>query len=273
MLKTHCLFLCPSSTNSAPENPSFLLYKDRRLLRLGGLSEELLGIWDELTSTGVAGPTVLFKPGSSNWQQSPTSIAWLWIDESLDLWSLRSLHSTLLELSSQTHSSESLTHFIWTSISCFCSAVGFLILDLTTSLRAAEEDWLRMNLLLLHKNRLPPPPPLFPCCLLRLPKTPPLAFDSSESSELPSYGSKNYTHEHKCTHSLTKFTIVFVAKIDVSELRECLPRNSSHALPQACGVMAMFSEKSDSLEYCLHSPAEWRVQWLVSTVCKTIQLN
>lgn len=52
-----------------------------------------------------------------------------------------------------------------------------------------------MNLLLLLRNLQPPPPPPFPC-LVRLLETPTSTSDSSESSELPSYGSKNYNHEH-----------------------------------------------------------------------------
>lgn len=211
---THCLFLCPSSTPSAPGKPSFLLWRDLRLQGLGDLSEELSSNWDELPSTGVPGPGVWAAgdvgsctPESSNWQSSSTSMVGAGIVESLAIFSFWSLQQSLSRWggrmsSSQTHSSESLPHFIWTSKRCCCSVTGSLIPFFTTSLR--EAGWWT-NLLLLPENRQPPPPPPFPC-LVRLLGTLSSMVDSSDSSELPSYGSKNYNHKPVCIQSYTHRT-------------------------------------------------------------------
>lgn len=149
---------------------------------------------------GITGPIVwgvedlgACMPESSNWQSGWTSMVWACCVELLAVFSFRSLQPSLSwwggrVSSSQTHISESVPYFIWTSEGCSCSVTGSRTPFFISSLR--EVGWWRINPLLLLRTLQPPPPPPF-ACLVRLLETPTSTSDSSESSELPSYGSKN----------------------------------------------------------------------------------
>lgn len=267
MLTTHCFFLCSSSTISAPSNPSFLLYRDLRLQGLGDLSDELSKMWNVLPSTGVSGPGIWIaenvgsgKPESSKWQSSSTSMAWACIVESVGIVFLRSLPPSLSlwedrTSSSQTHSSESLPHFIWTSKRCCWSATGSLIPLFMASLR--EAWWWWRNLLLRPRNRQPPPPPL--ACLVGLLETPTSTFESSESSELPSYGSKNYRAHVHLLINLRSSKMLWRQK---NECFSCFysPKSNSQGVLQVCVVMAMSACKSHFLAHCSHIPGQRETQ-------------
>lgn len=209
MLTTHCLFLCPISIVSAPGTPSFLLWWNGRFHWLGDLSKEQSSIWDELGSTGakckaIVGEVEDIAAGmaESSWQCNSMSRGWLGIVESWVISSTRSLQPSLSvregrETRSHGHSSESLPHFIWTSRRCCCCVTRSGPPSFTRSLRAREGGWWGIDRLFRRETRHPPSPP-FPCCLVRLPETTAAMLNSSESSELPSYGSKNYNHKQTC---------------------------------------------------------------------------
>lgn len=190
MLSTQCLFLGPCSSTSAPWSSTLLLNRDLRLLVLRDLSKQLFTIWVELSSTEVWRLAVrgVEEPESS----SCSSICTVWI--CVVEWVV---FSSAVFLKSQSHSSESLAHFIWTSLSYLiaeCSSMkGSLIPVFSILLKARAAGWCRTARLLRPERRHPPP---FPCCLVCLLLTPASVFNRSESSELPSYGSKNYNHEH-----------------------------------------------------------------------------
>lgn len=189
ILITHCLFLRPSSIPSAPGITSFLLDRDKRSRGLGDLSEELSSSQEAFRPTGVQ-DVVPRNPESSSWGCILTVCACA-VRSSVVL-PVRSPHPPLEEVgvsSSQTHSSLSLPQFIWMSWGSGCSVTRSLWLFFNTSLNTEVVGWFRENLLLRPKNRPPPLPPR-PCSFILL-VTAALPTDSSESSELPSYGSKH----------------------------------------------------------------------------------
>lgn len=239
MLKTHCFFLCPNSIMSVPGRLSFLLYRDPRLHKQGDLSEEQPSMWDELPSTelwGLGGwsveDLVIRKPESSSCNS--ISEICLCVTESVTLSSGRFLQASLSLLegrvsSSQTNRSESLPHFIWTSRRFGCSLRQSLLSFFVPSLRATEAEWLQIHRLLRPESRHPPFPPPFACCLDCLLET--LTFDSSESSELPSYGSKSYNH-NKRTH-FNSWSAMCIFNTNGWMRGACIPKNNSHAFLQA----------------------------------------
>lgn len=129
------------------------------------------------------------KPESS----SCSSISMMWgrVVESAPLFFLQ---ASLWPGESGAPSSESLPHCIWTSGGFCCSLRQFVFSFVTTSLRATEAEWWKPNRLLWPGSRHPAFPPPFPCCFVRLLDTLASIFEPSESSELPSYGSKHCNH-------------------------------------------------------------------------------
>lgn len=190
MLSTQGLFLGPSSSTSAPWSSTLLFIRDLSLLEPRDLSKQLFTIWVELSSTEVWRLGVWGVEERESSCCSSMCVVWKHVESVV--------FSSAVFLKSQSHSSESLPHFIWTSLSYLiadCSATqGSLIPVFIILLKARAAGWCRTACLLRPERRHPPP---FPCCLVCLLLMPASAFDWSESSELPSYGSKNYNHEHK----------------------------------------------------------------------------
>lgn len=161
ILVTHCFFLWPQSCSvSAPGRLNFLLKTPLRGIVLSG---DFSGI--RTLGTEVAAPT---KVGNTGVQGEDLIVS---TPESADVTGPRPL------LWLHVQSSESLADLIWTSMRWGSVGPPLLI----TSLRMTVGGWLFLLWLLPQYLQLP--------CLGRLGP----ALDSSESSELPSYGSKDWS--------------------------------------------------------------------------------